>query len=69
MAEWEHKERIWMASNWYHDSEGERVSEKGFMPFDSWLNMQCEGGWEVFNISRNPRDATSRTWCIFRRLV
>ena len=35
--------------------------------FIEWLNWHCEGGWEVFKISRDFQDGNGRTWCIFRK--
>ena len=75
MAEWEHKERTFMGDERYESKEGlgkmiVRGRSKSWRKrdFTSWLDWQCEGGWEVFKISRDFNGG-SGTWCIFRRLV
>ena len=72
MAEWEHKERTFISDRNYESNEAlgqmiyyERARRRDFT---SWLDWQCEGGWEVFKISRDF-NGNSGTWCIFRRLV
>ena len=72
MAEWQHKERFFNHPCKYDDIEGNRpgIHERNMesQSFPNWLDWQCEGGWEVFKISRDF-NGTSGTWCIFRRLV
>jgi hypothetical protein len=72
MAEWEHKERNWN----YRQQEnlsGQRIdTESQFhrghhKKFPEWLDWQCEGGWEVFKISRDYNCQLDSTWCIFRK--
>ena len=72
MAEWEHKERNWN----YRQQEnlsGQRIETYSWpsqhKKFPEWLDWQCEGGWEVFKISRNFNTNEDDTWCVFRRLV
>ena len=83
MAEWKHKDRHWINESRYQESiftekleresnymSRDSVGHFSFIvrDFSTWLDYQCEEGWEVFKISRdfNGRDGT---WCIFRRLV
>ena len=85
MAEWEHKERNWSFTN-QDNQDGASInvahldyngnytfSNPDFIKFDDWLDLQCEGGWEIFKISRqfetHNNDRRNATWCIFRRLV
>ena len=85
MAEWEHKERNWSlisqdnqdgvsinVARWLGDGNY-GGSNPDFIKFDDWLDLQCEGSWEIFKISRqfstHNNNSWNATWCIFRRLV
>ena len=71
MADWVHKERTWVEGQMYSHSEPEMTATDGDLypeNFIQWLDWQCEGGWEVFKISRDF-NGSSGTWCIFRRLM
>jgi len=66
-------------THYYTDLNGEGVSKElmysrtgnsdNFIErsFTEWLNWHCEGGWEVFKISRDFRTEEGATWCIFRK--
>jgi hypothetical protein len=72
MAEWEHKERDW-STNEYSVLNGDRMANHDngrfsrWRSFTEWLDWQCEGGWEVFKISRDYNSHVNSTWCIFRK--
>ena len=81
MQDWKNKERNWGEFS-QDDYEGKKVrtqdnprygassifgKSNNYRDFDKWLDMQCEGGWEVLKISRS---FTNReTWCVFRRRI
>jgi hypothetical protein len=74
MAEWGHKEREW-SKNEYSVLNGDSMQNRDngrfsrSRSFTEWLDWQCEGGWEVFKISRNFNAGSGRdTWCIFRKM-
>jgi len=54
MADWVHKERTWVEAQFYSMNGPEMsATDADFGPenFVEWLDWQCEGGWEVCNIS------------------
>jgi hypothetical protein len=54
MADWVHKERTWVEPQMYSFGEPEMSAtdaDLGPESFIQWLDWQCEGGWEVCNIS------------------
>ena len=54
MADWVHKERTWVEGQMYSHSEPEMIATDGDLypeNFIQWLDWQCEGGWEVCDIS------------------
>ena len=67
-------ERVTFDNKKTDPDEREKIDQimKSKISFTHWLDAQCDGGWEVFKISRdfNPgRHDFQRTWCVFRRLV
>jgi len=77
MAEWKHKDRHWIHEGSYQLSVYVRNVPFGYYlnagqfgyivrDFSTWLDYQCEEGWEVFKISRDFNGAGG-TWCIFRK--
>ena len=78
MAEWKHKDRHWINESRYQESiftmkferNGNYLDATSFgiiqRDFSTWLDYQCEEGWEVFKISRDF-NGDSGTWCIFRK--
>jgi hypothetical protein len=74
MADWIYKEGNWKIKDYgqfeYTDLGGETLTlgkyDRGIRKFTEWLNWHCEGGWEVFKISRDF-NGDSGTWCIFRK--
>ena len=73
MAEWKHKERKW--SKQYQANLSGNIIDTKYGPvhvtknFPEWLDWQCEGGWEIFKISRNFNAGSGGdTWCIFRKM-
>ena len=75
MVDWIHKEGNWKWNGYsstfdYTDLGGKTLKidreDKGILKFTEWLNWHCEGGWEVFKISRDF-NGDSGTWCIFRK--
>ena len=70
MPEWEHKERIWWGLYQYSPLESrdfQKFAAKEAMELSTWLDWQCKGGWEVFEIKRDFE--TNNTLCLFRKLV
>ena len=45
----------------------QKFAAKEAMELSTWLDWQCKGGWEVFEIKRDFE--TNNTWCLFRKLV
>ena len=74
MADWIYKEGNWKINVFdeleYTDLGGEILTfskyDGGVLKFTEWLNWHCEGGWEVFKISRDFNHG-SGTWCVFRK--
>ena len=56
MSEWEHKERVWWGLYQYSPLESldfAKFAEEKAMELATWLDWQCKGGWEVFEIKRS----------------